>query len=58
MPLGPVAENAGESIHRKFNKFIENKQVASPESPYFGPNLRKVIVAINSHAAVAFERFL
>ena len=55
IPLGVVGESAGESLHRRLNKFIENKQCASPESEDYGQNLLKVGVAWNSHAAILYE---
>ena len=55
VPLGLVSEQAGESIHSKFNKHVQDKQVASPNHPSFGENLLKVSVAWNSIAALDFE---
>ena len=55
IPLGLVSEHAGEAIHSRFIKFIANKQVCSPESEDFGPNLKKLVSAWDSQAAVLFE---
>jgi len=55
LPLGLVSEQAGESIHSRFDKFIQNKQVANPDSENFGLNLLKIIIAWNSQAAIEFE---
>ena len=55
LPLGLVSEQADESIHGRLRKFMENKQVASPDSENFGANLLRVIVAWNSQAAIEFD---
>ena len=55
LPLGLVSEHTGEAIHSKFNKFIQNKQCADPESEDFGANLEKVTVAWDSQAAMLFD---
>merc|ERR1711963_465552 len=55
VPLGLVSEQTGECFHKAFNKFIDNKQCASPNSRHFPENLFKVVVAWASQAAVCFE---
>merc|ERR1711863_231366 len=55
LPLGLVGEQAGEAIHCRFNRFIESKQCASPNSDSFGANLLKVTVAWSSQAAITFD---
>ena len=53
--LGVVSENEGESLHLKFRKFSESKQLASPDSEDFGDNLLTVTIALNSQAAIDFD---
>ena len=55
LPLGLVGEQAGEAIHSRFNRFIQSKQCASPNSEGFGENLLKVVVAWSSQAAITFD---
>ena len=55
IPLGLVSEQAGEAIHSRFIRFVDNKQCSSPDSPDFGKNLKKVTSAWTSHAAVTYE---
>ena len=55
IPLGVVSEHEGESLHLRFRKFIESKQLASPDSEDFGDNLLIVTVALNSQAAINFD---
>ena len=55
VPLGLVSEQTGECFHKRFNKFMENKQCESPDSQHFPDSLFKVVVAWASQAAICFE---
>ena len=55
LPLGLVSEQTGESIHCRFHRFIQNKQVSNPNSKDFAENLLKVVNSWNSRAAILFE---
>ena len=45
--LGPVSEQASESVHHDFSEKWKNYKVANTH-PNFGGNLLKAIVAYNS----------
>ena len=55
LPLGLIGEQAGEAMHCRFNRFIQNKQCANPESDSFAENLLKVVVAWSSLAAISYD---
>ena len=55
LPLVLVSEQTSKSIHCRFHRSIQNKQVSNPNSKDFAENLLKVVNSWNSRAAILFE---
>ena len=49
MPLGPVSEQASETLHSKWKNFIRFRNVSNSNSSNFAKNLLKIIVEFASY---------